>query len=431
MPIWTILTHGSPRYAEALEALSRRGEADLDRVEPTVRAILADVRARGDAALHELSERFEGRRAPKLVLTRADIEEGARAFDPAERALLEEAARRIRRYHEHQLDHGFRYEEDGVVLGQRVGPVDAAGLYAPGGKARYPSSVLMTAIPALVAGVPRIVLATPRPTPEILAAADVAGVHELLDAGGAQAIAALAYGTESVAPVQTIVGPGNLYVACAKRLVFGAVSIDGIAGPSEILVVADESASPGVVAADLLSQAEHDEDAYALLITTSASLAAAVERELARQLESLPRRAIAEASLARNGYAFVAADREEAARIAHRLAAEHLSLQVRDPEALFQRIGAAGAAFLGQHTPEAAGDYAAGPSHVLPTGGAARHGAPLGVHSFVRRTSIIGYSERSIRAQTELLAGLARMEGLEAHARAVEIRATIAHRGDR
>lgn len=418
----TILQRGTETYDRALASLAHRGDADLARVEPEVRAILEAVRTRGDAALHELTERFEKRRASPLVWSRDAIVEGAREFSGEGTAMLRAAADRIRRYHERQLDAGFRYEEEGIVLGQRVRPARAAGVYAPGGKARYPSSVLMTAVPAVVAGVPRVVLATPRPTPEILAAAAISGVHELLDAGGAQAIAALAYGTGSVARVDKIVGPGNLYVACAKRLVFGTVDIDGIAGPSEILVVADDDADPRVVAADLLSQAEHDEDAYALLVTTSDAQARAVSDELARQLETLPRRAVAEASVRDHGLCFVAGDLAEAARVADQLAAEHLSLQVREPERMLESIGAAGAAFLGDFTPEAAGDYAAGPSHVLPTGGAARFSSPLGVYDFVVRTSIIGYSRDAIARQTALLAGLARMEGLEAHARAVESR---------
>jgi histidinol dehydrogenase len=418
----TILQRGTETYDRALASLAHRGDADLARVEPEVRAILEAVRARGDAALHELTERFEKRRASPLVWSRDAIVEGAKEFSGEGTAMLRAAADRIRRYHERQLDAGFRYEEEGIVLGQRVRPARAAGVYAPGGKARYPSSVLMTAVPAVVAGVPRVVLATPRPTPEILAAAAISGVHELLDAGGAQAIAALAYGTGSVARVDKIVGPGNLYVACAKRLVFGTVDIDGIAGPSEILVVADDDADPRVVAADLLSQAEHDEDAYALLVTTSDAQARAVSDELARQLETLPRRAVAEASVRDHGLCFVAGDLAEAARVADQLAAEHLSLQVREPERMLESIGAAGAAFLGDFTPEAAGDYAAGPSHVLPTGGAARFSSPLGVYDFVVRTSIIGYSRDAIARQTALLAGLARMEGLEAHARAVESR---------
>jgi histidinol dehydrogenase len=417
-----IHARGSADYAGALEALSRRGDSDLERVEPEVRPILRAVRERGDAALREYSERFDQRSLERIVWDRDAITEGARALDPAVRAHLEEAGERIRRYHVHQREPGFRYEEGGISLGLRVRPVKAAGVYAPGGKARYPSSVLMAAIPAAVAGVPRIVLATPRPTPEILAAAEISGVTEVVDSGGAQAIGALAYGTESVRRVDKIVGPGNIYVACAKRLVFGVVDIDSIAGPSEILVVADDQADPAVVAADLLSQAEHDEDAYALLVTLSMAQAEAVGREVERQLALLPRRGVAEVSIREHGMTFVAGDLDEAARVADALAAEHLSLQVREPEALLERIGAAGAVFLGDHTPEAAGDYAAGPSHVLPTGGAARFASPLGVWDFVVRTSLISYSREAIRGQADLLESLARLEGLEAHARAVAIR---------
>ena len=420
--MFRIYERSSDEYERALAALARRGDADLARVEPDVRAILDDVRARGDAAVLELSARFEGRAPASVVVPEAEWRSAAASAPSEVRSALAQAAERIRRYHERQRDPGFAYEEDGVRLGQRVRPVAAAGVYAPGGKARYPSSVLMTAIPAAVAGVPRIVLATPRPTPEVLAAAELAGVTEVIDAGGAQAIGALAYGTATVRRVDKIVGPGNIYVACAKRLVFGVVDIDGIAGPSEILVVADDGADPEVVAADLLSQAEHDEDAYALLVTVSRAQADRVARALERQLAELPRRAVAEASVRSHGACFVAGDLEEAARVADSLAAEHLALAVRDPEALFDRVGAAGAVFLGDHTPEAAGDYAAGPSHVLPTGGAARFSSPLGVYDFVVRTSIIRYGQDALRAQADLLESLARLEGLEAHARAVSIR---------
>lgn len=420
--MFPIFERGTREYDESLAALGRRGDSDLERVEPEVRAILSAVRERQDEALRELTRRFEAREQSQLLLGPDAIREGAAQAPAQVRDNLAAAAERIRRYHEHQREPGFRYEEEGVTLGLRVRAVRAAGVYAPGGKARYPSSVLMAAIPAAVAGVQRIVLATPRPTPEIFAAAQLAGVHEILDAGGAQAIAALAYGTQSVRRVDKIVGPGNIYVACAKRLVFGVVDIDSIAGPSEILVVADEGADPRVVAADLLSQAEHDEDAYALLITLSLAQAQAVQREVEAQLSRLPRREIAEASIRNNARAFVVRDLDEAARVADELAAEHLSLQVRAPDALAERIGAAGAIFLGDHTPEAAGDYAAGPSHVLPTGGAARFASPLGVWDFVTRTSLVGYTKAAIVAQTKLLTELARLEGLEAHARAVEVR---------
>ena len=420
--MFAIHDRGTDAYDRALGALAHRGDADLERVEPAVREILRAVKERGDEAVLDLTERFEQRRPSAVALPDA-VWRAEAAKAPAEvREALGAAAERIRRYHLHQKEPGFVYEEDGVRLGQRVRPVKAAGVYAPGGKARYPSSVLMTAVPASVAGVPRIVLATPRPTPEVLAAAEIAGVTEVIDAGGAQAIGALAYGTRTVRRVDKIVGPGNIYVACAKRLVFGIVDIDGIAGPSEILVVADDEASPEVVAADLLSQAEHDEDAYALLVTLSRAQAEAVQAALERQLADLPRRAVAEASVRDNAACFVVGDLEEAARVADALAAEHLSLQVREPEALLEHIGAAGAAFLGDHTPEAAGDYAAGPSHVLPTGGAARFTSPLGVYDFVVRTSLIRYQPEAIARQADLLESLARLAGLEAHARAVSIR---------
>jgi len=419
----TVLARGDADYEPTLARLARRGDADLERVEPAVRQILKEVREGGDAAVRACAERFEHRRVDRVVLPQADWLADARRVDPALRERLADAADRIRRYHRHQREEGFRYEEDGVVLGQRVRPVSSVGVYAPGGKARYPSTVLMTAVPATVAGVPRIVLATPRPTPDLLAAAEIAGVTEVIDAGGAQAVAALAYGIEGCPRVQKIVGPGNLYVACAKRLVFGVVDIDQIAGPSEILVVADEGARPEVLAADLLSQAEHDEDAYPLLVTTTRSLAEAVDAALVERLPRLSRAEIARESLTRNGYAFVVdRDLDEAARVADALASEHLALAVRDPDRLFERIGAAGAVFLGDHTPEAAGDYAAGPSHVLPTGGAARFGSPLGVYDFVVRSSIVRYSPEALRAQRGLLTGLAEAEGLTAHAEAVRVR---------
>lgn len=419
----TIHERGEPGYDEALASCARRGDADLERVEPAVREILSAVRERGDDAVRELTRRFEDGREQAHVRVPDEVWRAGAKEAPAEvRAMLAEAVERVRRYHEHQREPGFSYQEDGVTLGQRVRPVRSVAVYAPGGKARYPSSVVMTAVPAAVAGVPRIVLVTPRPTPEILAAAELSGVTEVVDAGGAQGVGAVAYGTQTVERVDKIVGPGNIYVACAKRLVFGLVDIDSIAGPSEILVVADDEASPKVVAADLLSQAEHDEDAYALLVTVSRAQADAVAAEVEAQLATLPREAIARESLEHNGRCFVAGDLTEAARVADALAAEHLSLQVREPEALLEHIGAAGAAFLGDHTPEAAGDYAAGPSHVLPTGGSARFASPLGVYDFVVRTSLIRYTPEAIFAQRELLTGLARLESLEAHARAVEAR---------
>jgi histidinol dehydrogenase len=429
-----VVREGDPAFDVRLRALEARGADDLSAVEPAVRSILDDVRARGDAAVLDACERFE-RRRPSPLCRAFDAELGQRALErlaPDARHALELAADRIRSFHQRQREAGekpFAYTDAGALLGTRIQPLPRAGVYAPGGKARYPSSVLMSAIPASVAGVRDIVLATPlagdAADDALLAAAHLSGVSRILDAGGAQAIGALAFGTESVPRVDVVVGPGNIYVACAKRLVSGHVKIDGIAGPSEILVVADESADAAVVAADLLSQAEHDEAAYPLLLTSSEPLALAVARELDVQLAALPRRAIAEASVRNQGVALVVTEhdaRRKLAAIADRIAAEHLALHVTDPDAMLDHIGAAGAAFIGSSTPEAVGDYVAGPSHVLPTGGAVRFGAPLGVYDFVRRTSIVRYDRATLATQADAITTLARLEGLEAHARAVEVR---------
>ena len=419
------VTQGSAEYDSLLASLARRGESDLDRVEPTVREILADVRREGDVALTRYVERFEKRPLPKAWLERDYGGEAALRGLPGPVAeALVEATARIRRYHERQAQAlgGFEYTEAGVTLASRVTPLARVGVYAPGGKARYPSSVLMCAVPAQVAGVSEIIVACPDTSPEVRAACHLAGVHALLDAGGAQAVAALAYGTESVPRVDKIVGPGNIYVAAAKRLVFGEVDIDSIAGPSEILVVADESADPVLIAADLLSQAEHDEAAYPLLVTSSERLVALVQAELARQLADLPRKAIADISVASNGAVLLVRDREGLISVANQLAAEHVAVHTVDARALANRILRAGAIFVGAMTPEAAGDYLAGPSHVLPTGGAARYGAPLGVYDFVSRTSIIDYEAAALLEQGPKITAFARAEGLEAHARAVEYR---------
>jgi len=421
----TIVRQGEPTFDQTLRALEGRGESDLSAVEPAVRAILDDVRARGDAAVLDACEKFEKRR-PEPLLKIVDGESALERLPADARGALDLAARRIREFHEHQLDRGFRYRDGGATLGTRVRPVRRAGVYAPGGKARYPSSVLMAAIPARVAGVRDVVLATPlagdATDDSILAAAHLAGVTRVLDAGGAQAIAALAYGTASVPRVDVIVGPGNIYVACAKRLVSGIVKIDGIAGPSEILVVADKSGDARVIAADLLSQAEHDEDAYPLLVTDDAALAEAVAREVEVQLATLPRKAIASAAIERQGKVLVVQDRAAMTEVADRIAAEHLALHVVDPDAMLEEIHSAGAAFVGASTPEAVGDYVAGPSHVLPTGGAVRFGSPLGVYDFVSRTSVVRYDEKLLATQAAAICAFARLEGLEAHARAVEAR---------
>ncbi len=423
---------GTPEFEDLLGRLSRRGETDLSRVEPAVREILDSIRERGDAAVREAVQRFE-KRDVGAVLIRDYGGEGALArIDPELERALVRSRNRIAAYHERQAEQlkTFAYEASGITLSSRVTPLARVGIYAPGGKACYPSSVLMSAVVARVAGVEEIYVASPDTSDEVRAACHLAGVRALVDAGGAQAIGAMAYGTESVPKVDKIVGPGNLYVAAAKRLVFGEVDIDSIAGPSEILVVADASASPRYVAADLLSQAEHDEDAYPLLITDSVEFAKAVQQEALAQLARLPeldahgrpRREIAEASARNNGHALVVRDRVRLAEVANQLAVEHVSVQTRDPRELSALILRAGAVFVGSHTPEAAGDYMAGPSHVLPTGGAARYAAPLGVYDFVSRSSLIEYTPGALMDQAGEIATFARAEGLEAHARAVEVR---------
>jgi histidinol dehydrogenase len=415
---------GTPEFEAALRRLEARGESDFARAEPVVREILEAVRREGDEAVQRNNARF-GRRAPQLVVREYHGAAALTRLAPDVREAMTLAAQRVRAFHEHERDAGFRYDDGGVTLGVRVLPVARAGVYAPGGKARYPSSVIMSAVPAQVAGVPEIILATPLAGDAsddiIYAAAHLSGVSAIVDAGGAQAIAALAFGTKTVPQVDKIVGPGNLYVACAKRLVFGAVDIDGIAGPSEIVVVADDEADPRIVAADLLSQAEHDEAAYPLLVCASDLMASAVRREIEVQLATLPRASIARAAVG-NGAAFVASSPEAMGAVADRLAGEHLALHVADPEAMLARVRRAGAAFVGGSTPEAAGDYLAGPSHVLPTGGAVRFGSPLGVYDFVTRTSILRYSRDALARQERAVCTFARLEGLEAHARAVEAR---------
>jgi histidinol dehydrogenase len=400
-------------------------EAD---VEAKVREILADVRARGDAAVRELTERFEGRQLEALELSQLEWERLAAPTAPDVRKAIERARERIARFHEQQRGGGYVLDEGGVALELRVEALQRVGIYVPGGTARYPSSVLMTAVPAKVAGVGEIIMVTPGPSAETLWAAKAAGVDRVFVIGGAQAVGALAFGTESVPRVDKIVGPGNAYVAEAKRQVFGAVDIDAVAGPSEILIVADDSADPRWVAADLLSQAEHDADAHALLLTPSVSLASSVSTEVGRQLVSLPRREIAEKSILRHGVAIVTNTLDEALALADQFAPEHLELMCQGAESAAKKIHSAGAIFVGAHTPEAAGDYLAGPNHVLPTGGAARYGSPLGVYDFVKRTSLLRYTAAALRAQATDIVRLANVEGLAAHGRAVAVR--IAPSGD-
>lgn len=425
----TVLVQGEAEFDTGLERLVRRDVADTASVEGVVRDILCRVRAEGDPALLEYTARFDRLElnAAELCIPEADLQRAWRAISDADRAALELSAARIRRFHERQLDRTWLVEEpDGVVLGQRVTPLDAVGLYVPGGKASYPSSVLMNAVPAQVAGVPRLAMVCPTPGGEVnlhvLAAAWLVGIREVYRVGGAQAVAALAFGTASIPAVDKIVGPGNIYVATAKRLVYGTVDIDMVAGPSEILVLNDGSGDPSHVAADLLSQAEHDEMATAVLVTTAAEFARAVVREVEAQLARLPRQDTARQSWQERGGVFVVESLGEACRVANRFAAEHLELAVERPWDVLAQIRHAGAIFMGHHTPEALGDYAAGPNHVLPTAGTARFFSPLGVEDFIKRSSLVSFTAPALAKLAPQVMHIARLEGLEAHARAVAIR---------
>ncbi|HEY0022536.1 MAG TPA: histidinol dehydrogenase [Longimicrobium sp.] len=419
----------APPFAE-LRQMAAAASTDDPGLRDAVAGILRDVRARGDEALLEYTARFDGFQAPDAPGLRIGVdrlEEAARSIDPDLLGSLRAAAENIRRFHEKQREHGFlEIEADGSILGQRVAPLRRVGIYVPGGRAAYPSSVLMNAIPAAVAGVDEIAMASPTPggeiTPVVLAAAHVAGVTEVLRIGGAQAVGALAFGTDSIGRVDKIVGPGNKWVAEAKRQVFGVVDIDMVAGPSEILVIADETADAVHVAADLIGQAEHDPDAIAWLVTTSAALAERVPAELERLLERNPRRDVARAALEANGAIVLVDTLEDAAAVADLRAPEHLELLVAEPMVLSGRIRNAGAIFLGAHSPEPMGDYFAGPNHVLPTGGSARFASPLGVYDFVKRTSLIGLSAARLRRDAPHVIRLAESEGLFGHAEAVRVR---------
>ena len=392
--------------------------------------IIDNVRSRGDAALIDYTRQFDGldvAQMSDLILPRERLELALTRITAEQRAALETAARRVREYHQHQVQDSWRYSEaDGTVLGQQVTPLDRAGLYVPGGKASYPSSVLMNAIPAKVAGVPEVVMVVPTPRGEInelvLAAAAIAGVDRVFTIGGAQAVAALAYGTESVPPVDKIVGPGNIYVATAKRHVFGKVGIDMIAGPSEILVICDGQTNPDWIAMDLFSQAEHDEDAQSILLSPDGDFLDRVEASMQRLLPSLERADIARTSLRERGALIQVADMQQAIEVANRIAPEHLELSVENPEELLPQIRHAGAIFMGRYTAEALGDYCAGPNHVLPTSGTARFSSPLGVYDFQKRSSIIYCSPEGASELGKVASVLARGESLTAHARSAEYR---------
>lgn len=399
-------------------------------VNESVRHILHEVKTRGDAAVLEFTEKFDRltiASVAELEMSHDRLQKALKNIPGDQRVALEQAAERIRSYHEHQSQTSWQYqEEDGTVLGQKVTPLDRAGLYVPGGKAAYPSSVLMNAIPAKVAGVSEVVMVVPTPNglvnDMVLAAAAIAGVDRVFTVGGAQAVAALAYGTETIPSVDKIVGPGNIFVATAKREVFGTVGIDMIAGPSEILVICDGETDPDWIAMDLFSQAEHDEQAQSILISPDASFLDAVEASINKLLPTMERAEIIEASISSRAALIQVADLSEAAAVSNRIAPEHLELSVEDPEALMTEIRHAGAIFMGRYTAEALGDYCAGPNHVLPTSGTARFSSPLGVYDFQKRSSIIGFSASGADRMGRVASVLARGEGLTAHARSAEYR---------
>lgn len=415
------------RHDRLAAVLDRRAVFD-DAVEASVRAILNDVRQRGDAALLDLTERFDGVRPEPLAAPPEALDRALAALDPALRSTLEQAAANVRRFHDAEMPVSWSLDDgDGVAIGQRISPVERAGLYVPAGTAPLPSSVIMNAVPAQVAGVDHIVVCSPPgpdglPHPLVLATARLLGLDRVFAVGGAQAIAALAFGTESVPRVDVVVGPGNAYVATAKKLVVGQVGIDSVAGPSEVVVLADADANPTFAAADLLAQAEHDERASAVLVTPSETLARAVQAEVERLVPTLPRADVLRQSLPAFGAAIVTETMDEALACVDELAPEHLVILSDEADALWARIRHAGAVFLGAASPEPVGDYFAGPNHVLPTGGTARFASALGVTPFLRRQSVVRYSDARLRQSGEAIARFAEAEELDAHALAVRVR---------
>lgn len=431
-----ILRSEERNFPKQLARLARRQDDVPPRVERTVRMILNDVRSRGDRAVLASIKKYE-----KVALTAKELRLPPERLRMAYRDVNKEivdalrfAAGRILAFHKRQKPVSWSVTEDGgITLGQLVRPLEKVGLYIPGGRASYPSSVLMNALPATVAGVERIVMCTPAPqgvlSPPLLVAADICGVKEIYQVGGAQAIGAMAYGTETIPRVDKIVGPGNIYVTVAKRMVYGTVDIDMLAGPSELVVIADKTADPVFVTADLLSQAEHDPESWVFLLTPSRRVVEGVRKELRRQLPLLDRRDIARASLSRHGYCIQVRDLDEAIDVANALAPEHLELAVENHEKIIDRVRNAGAVFVGHYTPETVGDYVAGPNHVLPTGGTARFSSPLSVEDFVKKSSLIGYSPAALKRVVPTVERIAAVEGLTAHARAVQIRFRPLHRG--
>jgi len=426
-------------FIKALDAILKRGESDTSEAEEAVKAIINGVRENGDKALLKYTERFDKVRFANMrdaLCTRQEIERALKNIPKRDSDIIKLAAKRIRAFHKKQLPKSWFFKEkNGTLLGQRVTPLERVGIYVPGGKAVYPSTVLMNAIPAKVAGVKEIIMATP-PSKNginsyVLAAAKIAGVDKIYKVGGAQAVAAMAYGTESIPKVDKIVGPGNIYVATAKRLVFGVVDIDMVAGPSEILIINDGTGAPSWIAADLLSQAEHDELASGILLTTSTKMAEAVAREVEKQLRELKREAIARVSIERYGAIIITKNLAEAADIANRIAPEHLELFVKKPFELLKKIKNAGAIFLGPNTPEPIGDYMAGPNHTLPTGGTARFSSPLGTEDFIKRSNVLSFSKKGVEKLGKSVVRFTEMEGLGAHGRSVVIRIRAAKQGKR
>lgn len=413
-----------------LENLLKRSPGNYGQYEQTVNEIIADVRARKDQALFEYTSRFDKCELTKetIKVTEEEIEEAYAAISPEFIEVMKKSAHNIRSFHEKQLHSSWIIpKDDGTILGQKILPIAISGVYVPGGKAAYPSSVLMNVLPANVAGVSRIIMTTPpgadgKVNPGTLVAAHIAGVDEIYKAGGAQAIAAMAFGTESIPRVDKITGPGNIFVALAKKACFGYVSIDSIAGPSEILVLADETANPRYVAADLLSQAEHDEMASAILITTSMELAKKVSEQVAAFTEKLERKEIIQKSLDHYGYILVAENMDQAIETANEIASEHLEILTRDPYEVMTKIKNAGAIFLGEYSSEPLGDYFAGPNHILPTNGTARFFSPLNVDDFMKKTSIISYSRQALEKVHKDIELFAQKEGLTAHANSIKVR---------
>ena len=424
------MTSAEPGFIAALDALLAFDNSTDQSVDAAVSEVLAAVRARGDEAVVEFTKRFDQLDVADMAaleLPKAALQEALDGLTPEQRSALNIAAARVRSYHEKQLLESWSYSEhNGTRLGQKVTPLDRAGLYVPGGKASYPSSVLMNAIPAKVAGVGELIMVTPTPrgerNPLVLAAAAIAGVDRVFTIGGAQAVAALAYGTQTIPQVDKIVGPGNAYVAEAKRRVFGTVGIDMVAGPSEVLIISDGSGNPDWVAMDLFAQAEHDEVAQSILLCTSDAFIASVEASIAKLLPEMPRKEIIAASLANRGALIKVASLDEACEIANRIAPEHLELAIENAEPWVEKIRHAGAIFVGHCSVESLGDYCAGPNHVLPTMRSARFSSPLGVYDFQKRTSIIHMSSAGAAALAPIAATLAYGEGLQAHARSAEYR---------